>query len=169
MKFALVPRLTKNVGLVALALSFTISVVQCPAQFTPLTGPSSTYSIPQAQLIQPEALVHLMQTKGADKPLLLQVGSHLLFDETHIAGSVYAGAGSQPAGLQQLQSVVATLSKKKSIILYCGCCPWNRCPNLAPAFRQLSYLGFTNVKVLNLPNNLGTDWVAKGYPVERSH
>jgi hypothetical protein len=25
------------------------------------------------------------------------------------------------------------------------------------------------VKVLYLANNLGADWVAKGYPVERSH
>jgi rhodanese-related sulfurtransferase len=100
---------------------------------------------------------------------LLQVGSHLLFDEAHIPGSVYAGAGSQPAGLQQLQSTVAALSKKKAIVLYCGCCPWNRCPNLGPAFKQLRDLGFTNVKVLYLADNLGTDWVAKGYAVERSH
>jgi rhodanese-related sulfurtransferase len=169
MKFALVPRVLKNAGLASLVFCFTFNIVQCSAQFIPLTGPGSTYSIPQTQLIQPEALVHLMQAKGTDKPLLLQVGSHLLFDEAHIAGSVYAGAGSQPAGLQQLKSMVATLSKKKPIVLYCGCCPWNRCPNLAPAYKQLSDLGFTNVKVLNLPNNLGDDWVAKGYPVERSH
>jgi rhodanese-related sulfurtransferase len=100
---------------------------------------------------------------------LLQVGSHLLFDEAHIPGSVYAGAGSQPTGLQQLQNTVATLSKKKAVVLYCGCCPWNRCPNLGPAFKQLHDMGFTNVKVLYLADNLGTDWVAKGYPVERTH
>jgi rhodanese-related sulfurtransferase len=124
---------------------------------------------PQAQLIQPEALNRLLQAKGSDKPLLLQVGSHLLFDEAHIPGSVYAGAGSQPTGLQQLQSTVATVAKKKAIVLYCGCCPWNRCFNLGPAFKQLHDMGFTNVKVLYLADNLGTDWVAKGYPVERSH
>ena len=111
----------------------------------------------------------MLQATGTGKPLLLQVGSHLLFDEAHITGSVYAGAGSQPAGLQQLQSMVASFSKKKFIVLYCGCCPWDRCPNLGPAFKQLHDAGFSNVKVLYLANNLGTDWVAKGYPVERSH
>jgi thiosulfate/3-mercaptopyruvate sulfurtransferase len=126
-------------------------------------------SITQAQLIQPEALNRLLQAKGPGKLLLLQVGSHLLFDEAHIAGSAYAGAGSQPSGLQQLQSTVAKLSKNTPIVLYCGCCPWNRCPNLGPAFKQLQDLGLTNVKALYLANNLGTDWVAKGYPVERSH
>jgi rhodanese-related sulfurtransferase len=154
-------------GLATLALLF--GSLQCQAQYIPISGPGSALSIPQAQLIQPEALNHLLQAKGTDKPLLLQVGSHLLFDEAHITGSVYAGAGSQPTGLQQLQSTVATLSKKKAIVLYCGCCPWNRCPNLGPAFKQLQDLGFTNVEVLYLADNLGTDWVAKGYPVERTH
>jgi rhodanese-related sulfurtransferase len=154
-------------GLAALAL--LLGSLQCQAQYIPISGPGSALSIPQAQLIQPEALNHLLQIKGTDKPLLLQVGSHLLFDEAHIPGSVYAGAGSQSSGLQQLQSTVATLSKKEAIVLYCGCCPWNRCPNLGPAFKQLQDMGFTNVKVLYLANNLGTDWVAKGYPVEQTH
>ena len=167
MKFTFVSRPSVAVGLATLVLLFVC--IQCPAQFTPSTGPGSADSIPQAQLIQPEELVHMLQATGTGKPLLLQVGSHLLFDEAHITGSVYAGAGSQPTGLQQLQSTVASFSKKKFIVLYCGCCPWDRCPNLGPAFKQMRDLGFTNVKVLYLANNLGADWVAKGYPVERSH
>ena len=160
-------QLKKVAGVAALAFLFGFQ--HCPAQYTPNSGAGSALSVPQAQLIQPEALNNLLQAKTADKPLLLQVGSHLLFDEAHIPGSVYAGAGSQPAGLKQLQSTVAMLSKKKDIVLYCGCCPWNRCPNLGPAFKQLHDLGFTNVRVLYLADNLGTDWVAKGYAVERSH
>jgi len=167
MKFSFVSRPSGAVGLATMVLFFVCA--QRPAQFTPLTGPGSAYSIPQAQLIQPEELVHMLQATGTGKPLLFQVGSHLLFDEAHIPGSVYAGAGSQPAGLQQLQSTVASLSRKKFIVLYCGCCPWDRCPNLGPAFKQLRDMGFSNVKVLYLANNLGADWVAKGYPVERSH
>ena len=167
MKSTRIPQLALTAGMATLALLF--GSLQCPAQYIPTSGPGSALSIPQAQLIQPDALNNLLQTKGTDKPLLLQVGSHLLFDEAHIPGSVYAGAGSQPTGLQQLQSTVATLSKKKAIVLYCGCCPWNRCPNLGPAFKQLHDMGFTNVKALYLADNLGTDWVAKGYPVERNH
>ncbi|MGA2169067.1 MAG: rhodanese-like domain-containing protein [Terracidiphilus sp.] len=120
-----------------------------------------------AQVLQPEALRHLLQTAGAEKPLILQVGSHLLYAEAHIPGSEYVGQGSQPEGLQQLQNRVSSLTRKKLIVLYCGCCPWIRCPNLGPAFAKLREMGFTNVKVLYLADNFGTDWANKGYPVEQ--
>ena len=141
----------------------------CRAQYVPLSGPGSANSIPQAQLIQADALNHLLQTKGAEKPLVLQTGSRVLFDQAHIVGSEFVGPGSQAAGLQALEQRVAALPKKKAMVLYCGCCPWDRCPNLGPAYGKLHELGFTNVKVLYLANNFGSDWVNKGYPVERSH
>jgi thiosulfate/3-mercaptopyruvate sulfurtransferase len=150
-------------------LALLFGSLQSRAQSVPTTGQGSAVSIPQAELIQPDVLNKLLQTKGAEKPLLLQVGSHLLFEEAHIPGSMYAGPCSQPAGLQQLQRTVAALPKTRAIVLYCGCCPWNRCPNIGPAFKQLHDMGFTNVKALYLAENLGADWVAKGYPVERSH
>src|ERR1035441_9548083 len=115
MKRTRIPQFAMPAGLAALALLF--GSLHCPAQYIPVSGPGSALSIPQAQLIQPEALNRVLQTKGTEKPLLLQVGSHLLFDEAHIPGSVYAGAGSQPTGLQQLQSTVATVAKKKAIVL----------------------------------------------------
>ncbi len=167
MKRNRIPQSLRIAGLATLALF--IGFAQCSAQYTPSTGPGSAYSVPQAQLIQPEALDRLLQSKGTDKPLLLQVGSRLLFDEAHIVGSVYVGAAAQPDGIQQLRNTVAKLSKTKFIVLYCGCCPWNHCPNVGPAFQLMHDKGFINVKVLYLPNNLGADWVAKGYPVERSH
>jgi thiosulfate/3-mercaptopyruvate sulfurtransferase len=167
MKFSIKPRLSVFAGLATLALF--VGLGQCPAQYIPTSGPGSALSIPQAQLIQPEALNHLLQSKGADHPLILQVGSHVLFDQAHISGSEYAGSGSQPAGLQLLEKRVAGLSRQKPIVLYCGCCPWNRCPNLGPAFKQLHDMGFTGVKVLYIADNLGADWVDKGYDVERGH
>lgn len=130
---------------------------------------NSAYSIPQAQLIQPEALNRILHVGGADKPLMLQIGSRVLFEQAHIAGSEYVGPGSQAAGLEQLRNRVSSLSKNKFIVLYCGCCPWNRCPNVAPALRLLQGMGFTRVKVLYIVGNFGSDWVEKGYPVERGH
>ena len=137
------------------------------AQFTGgAVSPDSAFSIPNAQVLQPEELNRVLHAQGANKPLVLQVGSHTLFAEAHIAGSEYAGPGSQAAGLKQLQDRVAPLPRKTFIVIYCGCCPWNRCPNLGPAFKVLRDLGFTNVKALYIADNLGADWVAKGYPVE---
>ena len=136
----------------------------------PFGAPSenSAFSLSSAQLIQPAELNRILHAAGGEKPLMLQVGSRVLFDEAHIAGSEYAGPGSQATGLQQLQNRVSSLARETPIVLYCGCCPWNRCPNIAPAFRLLQKLGFTRVKVLYLADNFGADWVSKGYPVERT-
>lgn len=135
------------------------------SQFAPAAVSAS--SIPPDHLMQAADLVHVLRS-GKQQPLILQVGSRMFFAEAHIKGSQYAGAGSQPAGLQLLESTVAKQPKDRLIVLYCGCCPWNHCPNVGPAFERLRDLGFSHVKVLYLPNNLGDDWVAKGYPTDRS-
>lgn len=138
------------------------------AQFMNLAPPpGSALNIPQASLMQPETLLPLLTAKGAQKPLILQVGSHMLFAEAHIPGSEYAGPGSQPAGIQMLEERVKALPRKQFIVIYCGCCPWTRCPNMGAAFDKLRAMGFTNVKALYMAENFGADWASKGYPVER--
>jgi rhodanese-related sulfurtransferase len=121
--------------------------------------------IPASDRMQPTELLALLHSKNA--PLVLQVGSHLFFAEAHIAGSRYAGAGSQEQGLKALEHAVSNLPKDAPIVLYCGCCPWDHCPNVGPAWKRLHDAGYTNVKVLYLPHNFGDDWVSKGYPTER--
>ncbi len=127
--------------------------------------PASALTIPTAQLIQPDELHRLLHTRGAEQPLILQVGSHMMFAQAHIPGAEYAGPGSQSEGVEQLRRRVASLPRKTFIVLYCGCCPWNRCPNVGPAYALLQGMGFTRVKVLYLAGNFGDDWVNMGYPV----
>jgi thiosulfate/3-mercaptopyruvate sulfurtransferase len=123
-------------------------------------------SIPASQLISPEDLVKTMKA-GKEKPLMIQVGSHVLFQQAHIPGSEYIGPASSEAGLQQLRKRVDPLPRKTPIVLYCGCCPWNHCPNVKPAFDALQAMVFTNVKVLYIADNFGANWVDKGYPTVR--
>jgi len=52
-------------------------------------------------------------------------------------------------------------------VIYCGCCPFEHCPNVRPAFQLLNEMKFTNQKLLNLSTNLKTDWIDKGYPVAK--
>ena len=128
---------------------------------------SSAYqasSIPQERVIQPEELARIIHDPGKDKPVILQVGSRVLFEQAHIPGSEYIGAASTEAGLQSLKKRVEALPKNQAIVLYCGCCPWNHCPNVQPADKALSSWGFTNVKTLYIGTNFGVDWVQKGYP-----
>lgn len=130
----------------------------------PATGQAT--SIPTTRLIQPEDFVKLLQT-GKDKPLMIQVGSHVLFAQAHIPGSEYIGPASTESGLQQLRKRVESLSRSKFIVLYCGCCPWSHCPNVKPADDALRAMGFTNVRVLYISDNFGVNWVDRGYPVAR--
>ncbi len=117
-----------------------------------------------AQLINPEDFLKILQSPKGDKPLILNVGPHLLYMQAHIPGSEYIGAGSDSQGIESLRRRVKTLRRNTFIVLYCGCCPWSHCPNVQPAYNELHKAGFTNVKVLYIADNFGTDWVYKGYP-----
>lgn len=132
----------------------------------PAVAPESALSIPQDHVMQIDELNHLLKG-AAGKPLILQVGSHVMFAQAHIPGSQYAGPGSQAEGLYLLHTKVANLPKGKLIVLYCGCCPWTRCPNVGPAYAYLAHMGFTHVKVLYMASNFGEDWVNRGYAVEK--
>jgi rhodanese-related sulfurtransferase len=128
---------------------------------------SQAQALTGLRLIQPGDLVNILRSSSKDRPLLLQVGSHVLYSQAHIPGSEYIGPANTESGLQQLRKRVASLPPNKFIVLYCGCCPWSHCPNVKPADEALRAMGFKNVTVLYIANNFGTDWVDKGYPTAR--
>ena len=61
----------------------------------------------------------------------------------------------------------ANAPKNKTVVLYCGCCPWAQCPNIQPAYVALKNLAFSQIKVLRIDQNFGADWVNKGFPTEK--
>ena len=124
-------------------------------------------SIPQARQISIAELVKLLQPPEKAGPLIIQVGSHVLYSQAHIPGSEYIGPASSDSGIQQLRKRLESLTRTKLIVLYCGCCPWNRCPNVKPAYDALEAMGFRNSKVLYIADNFGADWVDKGYPTAK--
>ena len=128
-----------------------------------LAQPGSAPTIPQSDLMQPAELSNML--KSGPKPTILQVGFKVMYDEAHIPGAVYAGPGSKDEGITALKEAAASIDKGQQVIIYCGCCPWDHCPNVAAAWRTLRDLGFSNLKVLYIPKNFGADWVEKGYPV----
>jgi len=120
-----------------------------------------------SDFIQPQALAARL-TGNAPKPKILYVGFPILYRGAHISGAELAGPASKPEGLELLKQTAAKLSRTEELIVYCGCCPLDHCPNLRPAFRLLHEMGFTRVKLVSIPTNMSTDWVTKGYPVERA-
>ncbi len=123
--------------------------------------------IPTEARIKAEELVNMLKSTSGEKPLVLYVGFRVLYSQAHIPGAENVGPGAQPEGLSNLRKRVESLSRKKLVVIYCGCCPWEHCPNLGPAYQTLHQLGFLRMKALYIANNLGTDWVAKGYPSEK--
>jgi len=116
-------------------------------------------------LIQPGEVAAQLASKG--KPAaIFQVGPNLLYRGKHIPGSVYAGPAARPEGLELLKQAVDKLPRDREIILYCGCCPWNNCPNVKPAMALLKEMGFTHAKAMYVETGFGKDWTDKGYPVE---
>jgi rhodanese-related sulfurtransferase len=125
-------------------------------------------SIPVASVVQPADLAAELKNPALPKPVLLHVGFRQLYAQAHIPGSDYAGPGGDDDGLKALSERVAKLSKDAPIVIYCGCCPWDRCPNVAAAYERLRNMGFTQVRVLYLAENFGADWADKGYPTVTS-
>ena len=90
----------------------------------------------------------------------------MLYRSRHILHAIDAGPASTPEGITALKKALASVPKNGDIVIYCGCCPMDKCPNIRPAYRALKELGFTNVRVLSLPTNTHTDWYSKDYPSE---
>ena len=122
-----------------------------------------------AQTVQPVAFAkELADSKPADKPTVVCVAPHALYLGGHIPGALYHRAGSTPEGIADLKKWAQPVPRSTNIVIYCGCCPMERCPNLRPAFVALRDMGFTHVRALLIPTNFYTDWVKPGYPYEQS-
>ena len=112
-----------------------------------------------SQLMAPADLAALINNPGAKKPIIYSVGPGAL-----IKGSVDMGPAHEKENLDKLKLALGKLPRNADIIIYCGCCPFDRCPNIRPAFTLLNEMKFTNARLLNLEHNIHTDWVTKGYP-----
>ena len=120
-----------------------------------------------AQLVTPAALAAELKAKPAAEPMLLHVGFHVLYQAGAIPHSLYVGPGSTAEGIAALQAAVKDTPKDHDIVIYCGCCPWDHCPNMRPAFASLKQMGFTNVRALAVTKNMDSDWADKGYPIAK--
>src|SRR5579884_2410690 len=138
-------------------LAITLAVFAVAQQADPWT---------KSDLVEPEALAARL-SGSSSKPTVIFVGFPVLYRSSHIPGAVFAGPVSKPEGVDALRQAVAKLPRNEEIVIYCGCCPFDHCPNIRPAFSELRKLGFTKVTLLSIPTNMTKDWISKGYPVER--
>jgi len=112
-----------------------------------------------SQLMAPAELAQKLKQGSTNKPLVYSVGPGAL-----ILGSVDMGPAHEKENLEKFRKALEKLPVNAQVIIYCGCCPFERCPNIRPAFSLLVEMKFTNARLLNLEHNIRTDWVDKGYP-----
>jgi thiosulfate/3-mercaptopyruvate sulfurtransferase len=128
--------------------------------------PAEPWTIAQA-LNAADFVRELGGSKDGTAPTIIYVGFRTLFEGGHIPGARFHGTASKEEGLGELKKWLATLPKSTNLVIYCGCCPFDRCPNIRPAYTALHEMGFTHVRVLVLPTSFAADWVEKGYPMQK--
>jgi hypothetical protein len=124
--------------------------------------PGIGYPWKASEVMETAALAGILKS-GNEKITILNIG--VVED---LPGAIHIGGVSNKQNLEKLRATLNNLPKNKPVVIYCGCCPYAKCPNIRPAYNELKNAGFTQIKVLDLPTNLQTNWVAKGYPVEKN-
>jgi thiosulfate/3-mercaptopyruvate sulfurtransferase len=111
------------------------------------------------QLLAPADLASVLNHPKTKKPIIFCVGPGAL-----IKGSLDMGPAHEKENLEKFKQALSKLPTNTDIVIYCGCCPFEHCPNIRPAFGLLNDMKFSNAHLLNLEHNIKTDWVVKGYP-----
>ncbi len=113
------------------------------------------------QLIEPSELTAAIKNQKT-APMIFSVGP-----AATIPHSIDIGMVKDKANLDKFKNELNKLPKQTKIVVYCGCCPYEHCPNVRPAIDVLKEMKFTNYFLLNLPNNIKKDWIDKGYPTTK--
>ena len=119
-----------------------------------------------SELIEPSALARAIESKNP--PFVICVAFPVLYHGKHIPRALFAGPGAKPEGLDLLKAAASKIPKDENVVIYCGCCPMIKCPNVRPAYDLLKQLGFTHVRVLDVQTSMYSDWYSRGYPSESS-
>ena len=122
---------------------------------------------PSSEAMQPAVLSKMLTDKYSSVPTVVFVGFRSLYVGGHVPDASFHGTASTEQGLAELKAWAASLPRSTELVVYCGCCPMDKCPNLRPAYTALSGMGFKKLRVLVLPTSFAVDWADKGYPMQK--
>lgn len=120
----------------------------------------------RAPLMPPADLNARLEEVRSGRIVVLHVGPQYLWGKGHIPGSRWVGEAGTEGGLAALEAALKAIPPDIEVVAYCGCCPFSHCPNIQPARQALA--GRAKASFLDLPTNLRTDWIEKGFAVERT-
>jgi thiosulfate/3-mercaptopyruvate sulfurtransferase len=151
----------------ALAILFATSATLVSALAIPGGEKQSADPWTSAQTLQASQFAHELGEKSGTLPTVVYVGFHTLFAGGHIPGVTFRGSASKEQGLAELKKWADSLPRTANLVIYCGCCPFEKCPNIRPAFTAVSGMGFKKVRVLILPTSFVNDWAEKDYTIQK--
>lgn len=122
---------------------------------------------PSSETMEPAVLSKMLTDKYVSIPTVVFIGFRSLYAGGHVPDASFHGTASTEQGLTELKAWAASLPRSTELVIYCGCCPLDKCPNIRPAYTALSGMGFKKVRVLILPTSFAVDWAEKGYPMQK--
>lgn len=115
------------------------------------------------QLMDPADLAQRINSPNAQQPIIFSIGPAAV-----IKNSIDVGVTNEKVNLEKLRLELDKLQPDAEVVVYCGCCPFDHCPNIRPAFTLMNEMKFTNHRLLNLPKNIKVNWIDKGYPMNNN-
>jgi len=112
------------------------------------------------QLMEPADLSAAIKAEK-NIPVIFSIGPGAIIPHSRDIGMI-----KDPENMKKFKDELTTLPKDTQIVIYCGCCPFEHCPNIRPAMQLLKDMKFTNYKLLDLPHNIKIDWINKGLPIQ---
>lgn len=150
----------KNILYIILFMLTTTSISMAQTTFNPNQSLDKRNTWTEKDLMEPSALAAIISNPKAKQAQIFNIG---VVDD--IKGAKNMGGASVNANLEKFKKALSSLPKNTLVVVYCGCCPFEKCPNIRPAFNLMKSMGFTNGKLLNLPTNLKQNWIDKGFPL----
>ncbi len=121
-------------------------------------------ALPAEKTMSIDELAAALQKPPDQRPIVLHVGFHPLYEEGHIPGAIDLGAGATPEGQEALAKELRSIPPGRQVVIYCGCCPADHCPNVRPAMRVARQIR-GDVVSLDIPHSFRNDWKKRGLPV----
>ena len=151
----------------SLIFLFAIAVGSFPVNSASGDERKSVDPWPSSQTLEPAKLAKMLTDKYLSVPTVVFVGFRSLYVGGHVPGAAFHGTASTDQGLAELQAWAATVPRSTDLVIYCGCCPFDKCPNIRPAYTAMSSMGLKKLRVLTIPTSFAVDWAGKGYPMQK--
>ncbi len=158
--------MNKNIFTAIFALSAVWVTAQSKNKVVNSAHPSLNYATIECSELN-------QKLKENEKPIIIFCGDvgnekdKYTYSFQKIKGALAIGSVNQASWKSNLQKVLVqskeNQSYSKEVIVYCGCCSSDNCPNVEPVILELKRLGFKKVKGLYFSEGYLPEWHAKKY------